>query len=501
MVKPALYTQLQKSLSLLTPSLCRPTAFATKSQVDKYIVGFIRTRRGRQYAEHTRRLVFGRGHNASIPALDYFNVLADISELSDCLVYIRFLGTKSTLAVDFAADIRQLTSRIQRDLVTLDTPGLQHRMDICLSVTGAGTIAFINRPALTAFVSQMQVSPQYYHILNLTSVANLQATCHHNSVKHVNFYTAILQNIRDCGELPTKKFTVMSHELLSPSPIKDFRALADTLVANGNILQELAVTLAQLSDRSVPARFEVTTDVTHVAEAQQILSQFVLGGPDSVQPRQGVLKFVDISSISDYVQAMMVWAEVTLKVTANELRTRRAFQATVVKTLVLLEDQIMQSFLYGQCYSVTSRLARTRGVANNSDLAIFSEFDADLSRKDLLGLISKRLVGLPHYLVSLAEDMQTTPLSSSLSADAHQLAFFVLLCLNAEVEKTNYRRQYATLDNDATFLFQVDTLSGLNVQPAATVEEAANAVYRVFFIRHEVKSFLFNRLHDFAIEL
>lgn len=467
--------------------------------MDAYVSGFIRTRRLQQYSENTRRLVFGGGHNASIPAAEYFQVLADVPDLADCIVYIRFLGTKNTLTVDIEGDMQSLLSRINRDLVDLSTAGLQHRIDLCLSVTGRNMAAFLRKSALASFASQFAVNPQFYHILSFTSLANMQGACQHESIRRVNFYSAILQNIRSLGELPTKDVTVISHLLLSPANTCSFHDLANLLEENSNKITALSVLLQQLSDRSVPARFELTTDITSIPRAQNLLRTFVL---DTSQLRSDVIQFTNMDIISDYIQSMMTWASVTLRETARNLRSRRMLPPEIVKRLVLLEDLILHTFLYGQGSSATSRHARLRGVANASDLAIFDEFDLDLTITQLTALVSTRLRGFPHYWVTLSQDLNATDISqASIEEAAEKLAFFVVLCLNAEVEMRNYRREYGAIDTEASFLFRVSTLAGLRVQHVSSVEEAAKAIFRLFFIKRTIKSYLFHKLHDLALQM
>lgn len=87
-------------------------------------------------------------------------------------MYLRILGTKSTLHWGLEQSIDPVLSRIDQNFIRLD--GLAHVVDICLSVYAEGGTVMFRAAALRSFATQRGVSYRTYHPMLATAWGNLQ---------------------------------------------------------------------------------------------------------------------------------------------------------------------------------------------------------------------------------------------------------------------------------------------------------------------------------------
>jgi len=470
-------------------------------QSESYVRGCSQHKIHAGLSRQVQRLVFGGGHNGILPARNFFALLAVVSSLSDCLIYIRCLNTKATLLWNLDADSLHAKQQVTQHLLRLDGT-INHRVDICLSITTLDSISMLRRSAANQLARDLQTRAQLYSIFSFTQACNLQSVvAEHEFISHINMYTAILTNVRSFGRLPTDKCSAVAHKLLTGIGA-DVGELACHLDFNATTIADMALLFQQMQDTSVAIRCELSTTWSQLTVAAEYLCNFCLE-EDGTVLREDRFICYDLQVVFDYVQAILLWISTKTIHFARELRTHRKLNQLQVGYLALLEDLGFQSFLYGQTFSESSRLARRRGAGFFSDLAFYSEFDQqDRTRADILTSIPRRLASVPYHLTTLAVQM-IDGYNSQLPLDdcASNLALLVVVCLNADLCKTTLRRKFASIDMGCGFLQRVRPGGLVEVGVCNRPDDAVRLLQRIFLIYHDVKHTTYQKLHNLALQL
>lgn len=424
-------------------------------------------------------------------------MLADVPEVQECLLYIRCLGTKSTLRCEAQSGIEQIFQQLDRQFFRIDG-AVNHRIDLALSVSAANSVLTLSKQPVVQFCNDVGGRPQLYPILHFVNTCNVQCKAQSATIQYVNFYTPILCNLRSGGELPTKDCVPVGHKVLLFSDRANRTTFSKILKSNSEILSKIALAMNRIRDADVPARLEVTTQKQFIPAAANRLHASVFSLEEQNSPLPNVLSCLPAGLVAQYINSTVTWGAVTMS-TLSDLLSVRELSNAELRLLILTEDMMYESFLYGKCFSSASRIARQKGQTNGSDVAVFSTFHAESTRARQLECLSKRLKNMPFHLVTLYSEIESTELTGNdLATDLNRLTFLVVLCLNAELERYNYRRDFVSIDHEFKFLYSIKTEGRVKLTICDSMKVAVEAVYNLFFVQHEVSYLTFHVLSNFA---
>jgi len=447
-------------------------------------------------------LMFNGGHNAPIPARDFFNLLTSIEEFahSNIQIYVRCLGTKYTLRWSFLQSQSAVMDLIAEQFIRLNDT-ISHRVDVCLSICSPDAAVFIKRNALADFARQVQGSVRFFHILGFSMFANMQCSSPRNAViSKTNMYTSMLGSLRAAGQLPTANCKPVTHLLLLQSLAVPL--VADMLRANSNQLANTNSMISQLGTRAWSARLEVSTTVHALPAAMDILKEFALVDQERGFVRN-IFVFQPTELICNYIKKVLTYLSGQFAFLASTLRTEGCLAPTALMQVAVLEDLAYHSFLYGQLLSDRSRQARYAAMATNSAVMPVKElhFDAG-SLNDIAQLVAKRTPNVPHYIITLASRMAIyLQETCDIRTHAVMLTKHVLLALNSELHCIASKSLYHTLYDNCGFLAGTHRRSPFNATVLRECPELLRIIHNIFFIKHDVQRMQYWQLHDCAMQL